>query len=68
MLLAGERSGGLEDVLARLTQLLEEDGANQVDRLVEIVSPALSGILMVTVALTLLSVMLPLIGMMNSIG
>ncbi len=68
MLLAGERSGGLEDVLARLTQLLEEDGANQVDRLVEIVSPALSGILMVTVALTLISVMLPLIGMMNSIG
>ncbi len=68
MLLAGERSGGLEDVLARLTQLLEEDGAHQVDRLVEIVSPALSGILMVTVALTLISVMLPLIGMMNSIG
>ena len=68
MLLAGERSGGQEEVLARLTQLLEEDGAQQVDRLVEIVSPALSGILMVVIALTLISVMLPLIGMMNSIG
>jgi type IV pilus assembly protein PilC len=68
MLLAGERSGSLENVLERLTQLLEEDGAQQVDRLVEIVGPALSGVLMVTIGLTLISVMLPLIGMMNAIG
>ncbi len=68
MLLAGERSGGLEHVLGRLSQLLEEETAHQVDRLVEIVSPALSGVLMVTIALTLISVMLPLIGMMNAIG
>ena len=38
------------------------------DRLVGIVDPLLSGILMSTVGLSLLSVMLPLIGMMNSIG
>ena len=68
MLLAGERSGGLESVLGRLTQLLEENSAAQVDGLVEIVSPLLSGVLMVTVGLTLISVMLPLIGMMNAIG
>ena len=68
MLLAGERSGSLEQVLERLTGLLEEDVCHQVDRLVEIVSPALSGILMVTIGLTLVSVMLPLIGMMNAIG
>lgn len=68
MLLAGERSGSQEQVLERLTQLLEEDSAHQVDRLVEIVGPALSGVLMVTIALTLISVMLPLIGMMNAIG
>ena len=68
MLLAGERSGSLENVLERLTQLLEEDGEQQVDRLVEIVGPALSGVLMVTIGLTLISVMLPLIGMMNAIG
>ena len=30
--------------------------------------PVLSGILMLTVGLSLLSIMLPLIGMMNSIG
>lgn len=68
MLLAGERSGGLEHVLARLTQLLEESASHQVDRLVEIVGPALSGVLTVTIGVTLISVMLPLIGMMNAIG
>ncbi len=68
MLLAGERSGSLEHVLGRLSELLEEDTGHQVDRLVEIVSPVLSGILMATIGLTLISVMLPLIGMMNSIG
>jgi type IV pilus assembly protein PilC len=68
MLLAGERSGGLENVLRRITDHLRENTISQVDRLVGIVDPLLSGILMVTVGLTLLSVMLPLIGIMNSIG
>ena len=68
MLLAGERSGNLENVLERLTDLLEENCSNEMDRLVGFVDPLLSGILMVTVGLSLLSVMLPLIGMMNSVG
>ncbi len=68
MLLAGERSGDLERVLDRLTGLLEEDVSDRVDRLVGIVGPVLSGILMVTIGLTLISVMLPLIGMMNAVG
>lgn len=68
MLLAGERSGSLESVLARLTKLLEENAGAQVDRLVGTIDPLLSGVLMVTVGLSLLSVMLPLIGIMNAIG
>ena len=68
MLLAGERSGSMEEVLERLTELLEENCVSQVDRLVGIVDPLLSGVLMVTVGLSLLSVMLPLIGMMNSVA
>jgi type IV pilus assembly protein PilC len=68
MLLAGERSGSMESVLARLTELLEENCTVMVDSLVGIVDPLLSGVLMFTVGLSLLSVMLPLIGMMNSIG
>ncbi len=68
MLLAGERSGDMESVLSRLTALLEENCGNLVDRLVGVVDPLLSGVLMVTVGLSLLSVMLPLIGMMNAVG
>ena len=68
MLLAGERSGTMEHVLNRLTKLLEENCKNLVERLVGIVDPLLSGVLMFTVGLSLLSVMLPLIGMMNAIG
>ena len=68
MLLAGERSGNLEAVLRKLTNLLAEHCTNLVERLVGIVDPVLSGILMLTVGLSLLSIMLPLIGMMNSIG
>ena len=68
MLLAGERSGNIEDVLERLTGLLEENCGNLVDRLVGVVDPLLSGVLMLTVGLSLISVMLPLIGMMNSIA
>ena len=68
MLLAGERSGNMESVLERLTELLEENCTAKVDSLVGSVDPLLSGVLLFTVGLSLLSVMLPLIGMMNSIG
>ena len=68
MLLPGERSGHMESVLKRLTSLLKESCMGQVDQVVNTVEPLLSGILMVTIAMTLLSVMLPLIGMMGSIG
>ncbi|MBQ7599551.1 MAG: type II secretion system F family protein [Clostridia bacterium] len=68
MLLAGERSGNLDKVLEKLNSHLEEDCSSRVDRLVGTVDPVLSFVLMVTVGLSLLSVMLPLIGMMSSIG
>ena len=68
MLLAGERGGSLGESLEHLTELLEENCGNQVDRLTGTVDPLLSGVLMVAVGLALLSVMLPLIGMMNSVG
>ena len=68
MLLAGERSGNMETVLNRLTDLLREKCKVMVDRLVGVIDPLLSGVLMFTVGLSLLSVMLPLIGMMNSVG
>lgn len=68
MLLAGARSGNLDRVVDRLSGLLQETMLQKVEKLVSILDPVLSGTMMVTVGFTLLSVMLPLIGMMNSIG
>lgn len=68
MLLPAERSGNMEEVLERLNDLLKESVLQDVDHLVSIIEPLLSGVLMVTIGVTLLSVMLPLIGMMNAIG
>lgn len=68
MLLVGERSGNLEDALQKLTGLLGEHCMSLIDRLVGIVNPLLSGILILTVGLSLLGAMLPLIGIMNAIG
>lgn len=67
MLLAGERSGNLEEVLYKLIGLLEDNCFSKIDRLVSTLEPILSGVLMLTVGLSLLSVMLPLIGLMNSV-
>ena len=68
MLIPGERSGHMENVLKRLAGLLSEDCGNRIDRLTAVLEPLLSGVLVVTIGAALLSVMLPLIGIMNSIG
>ena len=68
MLLAGERSGNMESVLERLVQLLDINSGALVDKLVGTIDPVLSGILMATLGISLLSVMLPLIGIMNAVG
>ncbi len=68
MLIPGERSGHLDAALRRLIELLGEDCVNRIDRLINFVEPVLSGVLMITIGAALLSVMLPLIGIMNSIG
>lgn len=68
MLLAGARSGDLDGVVTRIGSLLEETMLQQVENMVSVLDPVLSGTMMVTVGFTLLGVMLPLIGMMNSIG
>ena len=68
MLIPGERSGHMENALKRLSELLAEDCGNRSDRLPAFLEPLLSGVLMITIGVALLSVMLPLIGIMNSIG
>ena len=68
MLLSGERSGKTEPVLARLTELFTQDADDEMDRVVDRVEPALAAFLTVAVGVTLLSVMLPLIGILGTVG
>ncbi len=68
MLTIGMRSGSLEEVLDRLSSTFFDDAVDQLDRVVDATEPALAAFLTVAVGATLISVMLPLIGIMGSIG
>ena len=68
MLIPAEKSGNTEGALNRLVDLLSEDVMSGADRMLNSAESVLSAVLMVTVAVALLCVMLPLIGIMNSIG
>ncbi|MBR2577853.1 MAG: type II secretion system F family protein [Erysipelotrichaceae bacterium] len=67
-LIPAERSGNLESALRRLVSLLKEESGNLISHLVNTLEPLLSCLLMLSIAVVLLSLMLPLIGIMNSIG
>lgn len=68
MLLSGERAGSLDQVLERLSKVFTEDANAKMNAVVDSVEPALAGFLTVSVGVTLLAVMLPLIGILTSIG
>lgn len=64
----GMRSGRLDKVLDNMSEDLFADAINGFDDLVDRLEPILSTFVAVAVCLTLISVMLPLIGMMASIS
>ncbi|MBQ9059482.1 MAG: type II secretion system F family protein [Atopobiaceae bacterium] len=68
MLVVGNRSGSLDQVLARLSEIFFDDAIDQVDLLIGRVEPVLAAFLTITVGGTLIAVMIPLIGIMRSIG
>lgn len=68
MLSVGMRSGSMHDVLADLSKIFFDDAAVQIDRVIDRVEPLLAALLTIAVGATLISVMLPLIGIMGSIG
>ena len=68
MLVSGARSGSLEPVLERLTELFAQDARSRIDGAVDRVEPFMSAFLTVTVGVALISTMLPLIGILGSIG
>lgn len=68
MLLIGSRSGRIDQVLERLSTTFFEDAIMQIDGVVDSIEPGLAAFVTVAVGATLISVMLPLIGIMSSIG
>lgn len=68
MLAIGSRAGSVDGVLERLSATFFDDAVTQIDRAVDAVEPALAALLTVAVGATLISVMLPLVGMMGAIG
>ena len=68
MLVVGSRSGSLEEVLEYLSSSFVDDSILQIDNLIDSIEPTLAAFLTVSVGATLIAVMLPLIGIMGSIG
>lgn len=68
VLVVGSQSGSLEAILLSLSNSFFEDSIRKIDNLIDSVEPALAGFLTISVGATLIAVMLPLIGIMGSIG
>ena len=62
------RSGSTEETLAQLSNTFFDDAVLQIDRALDRVEPVLAAFLTIAVGATLIAVMLPLIGIMGSIG
>lgn len=68
MLKTGVKTGSLESVMQRIARLYEEETEALFSRLISSVEPALVTALAVVVGAILLTVLLPLTGIMSSIG
>ena len=68
MLAVGMRSGHTDVTLTRLSSTFFDDAVVQIDRAFDNIEPILAALLTVAVGATLVAVMLPLIGIMTSIG
>ena len=68
MLIPAERSGMLDSILQKILRNLKDNNEKYIGRIANTVEPLLTGFLMITIGLILISLMVPLIGIMNSIG
>lgn len=67
MLVSGAASGSLETALAEIAEKVNGDAQNRLTGMMDSVEPMLIGFLAVSVGLTLLSVMLPLLGILGAV-
>ena len=68
LLEVGVRSGNTEETLAQLSTTFFDDAILQIDHTLDLVEPLFAAFMTIAIGLTLVVVMLPLIGIMGSIG
>lgn len=68
MIAVGFRSGSVDLVLKKISEKYDEETQKQLDHIISIIEPTLVILLSLVVGLILMSVLLPLMGIMSSIG
>ena len=68
MLNVGIRSGSSDKALAQFSEAFFDDAVSQIDHALDLVEPIFAAFLTLSVGITLVAVMLPLIGLMRAIG
>jgi type IV pilus assembly protein PilC len=68
MVSVGFKTGAVDKVMEKLADQYDEEVQTRIGSLVSMIEPTLVSILAVVVGVILLSVMLPLIGIMSAIG
>jgi len=68
MIKSGDRAGAMPKVMQRLSEIYGQDSARMLDRFFSLVEPALISALSIIIGIILLCIMLPLIGILSSIG
>ena len=68
MIKVGVRSGRLDQVMEEISRSCEEEADTALDNMVNRLEPTMVAVLAVAVGLILLSVMLPLVGVLSAIG
>ncbi len=68
MISVGFRAGQTDRVMSKLAALYDEEVNTQIGHLISIIEPSLVALMSVIIGAILLSVMLPLLSIMNSIG
>jgi len=68
MIAVGARSGNVDEVLSRIADNYEKETDKRIQNIISVLEPTLVIILSVIVGMILLSVILPLMGIMSSIG
>jgi len=68
MIYLGAKTGSLDTVMNNLADIYSEDVDDSINRAVSIIEPVMVAVLSVVIGGILLSVMLPLMGIMSSIG